>query len=105
MKLDPSLAYFAHIWRSPSPYAHRDFGRLPRKTILQDYHFTNSKGLPRPWQPSDETTEIILHRLMTAPRVASDRLPEGYFYSKTPIPTLLQTCIESRETLRTMAMS
>ncbi|KAH7018402.1 uncharacterized protein B0I36DRAFT_368425 [Microdochium trichocladiopsis] len=93
-QLDPSIAHFAPGWRHELPL------EVDNQTALEDYGFTNSKPTRKPWVPTAECPEIPLNWLIEQPVVAYEFMRRSELFSRAPLPALLHTCRESRNTLQ-----
>ena len=94
IQLHPELAYFAHNWRNKIPIYTSHI-----QTTLEIWGFTSPNGPYQPWPPTEETPEIPLHWLAEQPQVAFELIRKSYFFSEAPIPSVLHTCVESRQVL------
>ncbi|RYP66341.1 hypothetical protein DL771_007847 [Monosporascus sp. 5C6A] len=92
VKLDPTLAYFAFIWRRHMPFR-------SGQSTLESFGFSGGKPPHQPWEPSTSTPHIPLTWLGEHPEVAWELTRESFLYSNAPIPPLLHTCSESRAEL------
>ncbi|KAE8444938.1 hypothetical protein EG329_014065 [Mollisiaceae sp. DMI_Dod_QoI] len=86
-KIDPGLQHFSQAWKYPN---RKPEGKL--QTQLESYKFTSSR--PRP--------ELPLHLLTDCENTYQvfDATRRGYLWSSCPIPALLHTCRESRDTMK-----
>lgn len=99
LKLDPSLAYFAHNWRRHVHWNNLPGVRVERQARLTSYGFTNRRAPYEPWAPTRDVPEVPIHWLVQQPELAFQFTRKSYLRSKTLVPPLLHTCAESREAL------
>ncbi|KAI1118884.1 hypothetical protein F5Y14DRAFT_398054 [Nemania sp. NC0429] len=101
LKLHPSISYFARNWRERIPWAPASWRQYYRhhQPTLEAYGFDCPRPKHQPWEPTEEVPAIPHHFLSENPNVAWEFTRTGSFYSTAPIPSLLHTTRESRETL------